>query len=447
MEILNNREIAILIWIAVTIGFLLAKKSGRNSLRGILEAIFHYRMIVVYLLMIPYIVGTIYLLSRIDFWDISQLKNSITWFLTVGFVSLLKINKEDKGNFFRNTVGDVFRFTTVSEFIVHFYTFDLVVEILLIPLVILIFGMKIVAEKKNEYSRIAELINKLLILTGIFLMIYALYKMVSNFTLFATVGTLTDFLCPPVLSFLYLPFIYPLAVYVTYTDEFVGLNKRIRNPSLLRYAKWKAFVCFNINRSDFRRWRSLLHLQRIETKKEVDFTINQIKLLIEGEKNPPIVSADQGWSPYAAKDFLKEVGLKTNYYQPVYGGEWSASSEYLMLDDELFSNKISYYVVGTSDVATQLEIVLDVMSPDRSAEAHVKMLEIANVLSLKVLGYPPPVRLGQAIVGGRDSQVETVNKSIRILKETWPNHKDKGYSLKLIIEACPAYASNLNNYK
>lgn len=446
MDIFNNREIAILLWIAVIVGVLLAKKSGRESLWDLLKATFQYKLVIVYLCMVVYLTSIIYFLFRVEFWDISQLKNTIIWLLTVAFVSLLDINKTDKSNFFRNTVGDVFRFTTVSEFIIHFYTFDLVVEILLIPFVVLIFGMKIVAQKKIEYTRVAASLNKLLILAGIFFIIYAIYKIASNFSSFASVSTLTDFLIPPVLSFLYLPFIYLLAIYVTYTDEFIDLNRRIRNPHLLRYAKWKALVSFNIKRSDFKRWRSLLHQQIIETKKDVDNSLNQIKRLKRIEKNPPVVPFNKGWSPYAAKDFLTEAGLKTRYYQPVYDGEWSASSDYLTLDDELFSNKIAYYVVGTSEVATQLEIVLDVMSPARSVEAHIKMLEIAHVLSLKALGESLPDQIGLAIVGGRDSQVEALGKSISISKDSWPNHIYKGYSLKLIIETCQPHTSKFNNH-
>ncbi|WP_413484720.1 hypothetical protein [Shewanella baltica] len=96
MDILNNREIAVVFWlIVISIFFLSSSKMTkiRNSFKRMLAGLFVRQIISVLSLMVTYMVIIIYWLSELDLWNIEQLKNTVFWCISVGFMSLFQLEK------------------------------------------------------------------------------------------------------------------------------------------------------------------------------------------------------------------------------------------------------------------------------------------------------------------------------------------------------------------
>jgi presenilin-like A22 family membrane protease len=104
----------------------------------------------VFSLMVLYMAFVVYFLSEIDLWNAEQIKNTIFWCVSVGFMSLFKIEsiKTDK-SFFKNSVIDNLKLLAILQFVVGVYTFPIWIEILLVPVLALISAMLAIAENEK----------------------------------------------------------------------------------------------------------------------------------------------------------------------------------------------------------------------------------------------------------------------------------------------------------
>jgi hypothetical protein len=430
----SNRELAILFWLAALVIWALLRASVRSSLVSLLKMIFWSKLTTYFLAVAAYTIGVAYLLWRVDLWDIGQLKNTALWFFTVGAVSLFDITNQKKSNYFRAAIIDVLSFTAILQFIVSVYSFHFLIELLLIPSVVLIGGTMIVAQHDSKHQAVAKLLSNLVALAGLFLIGYTLYKIVSDFRGFANSDTLNDFLIPALLSFLFLPLLYILSIIVTHDDVFTGIGRAIKNSKVRKYARWKALIHFHANKTDLNRWRKMMFLQKIKTKKDVKDSIEFIKSLKRREKNPPPVQSNKGWSPYSAKEFLTKQQIKTGFYQPTYGDEWMACSDYVKVGDDILSNNMMYYVEGNANVATKLTLTLNVHYKEHEGIAIAEFLNAVELLYKNAISQPLPELIEKAIIRGKNVETHINNSKINIEKKNWQEHKAKGYSISTRIE-------------
>lgn len=80
MDILNNREIAVALWLlAISLYIFSSLKMAevRNAFKGVLAALFVRKIMTVLCLMVAYMEIVIYWLSELELWSSEQLKNTI----------------------------------------------------------------------------------------------------------------------------------------------------------------------------------------------------------------------------------------------------------------------------------------------------------------------------------------------------------------------------------
>jgi len=431
MEI-NNRELALLVWSVVLVVLVVIYPRTRKNIGGLLKVAFDPRLSVIYGIMAVYTAAIVYFLDRLELWDSSQLNNTVLWFLTVALVSLKDIVKSEQINYFKKTAIDIFGLTALIQFITGVYTFSFIVELLLVPVAALLGGMIAVAETDPKNSSVKKLLNGILVAAGVFTIGFTIYKTVTDFKTFASKGTLSDFLIPGVLSLMFLPLVYVLSIYAAQETAFIGFSRNLK-PKLLRFAKWHTLVHFAFNKEDLFRWKRFVLFRKIETKNELRSSVKFIKDLKKIEKNPPNISPEAGWSPYKAKDLLIQEGIITTHYQPTFEDDWSASSNYFKIDDNVLANTIAYYIQGNSDAAKTLKLVLDVNDPTKADRAHTKMLDCAEVLYRFAMKEEIPKRLSDALIKGRNKELRVGKIYISVYRNPWHEHRLKGYNLNLIV--------------
>ncbi|OJT49840.1 hypothetical protein BSR04_00525, partial [Serratia plymuthica] len=89
MDILNNREIAITLWLLVISYYTFSSSkmaAARNAFKGVLAALFVKQIMSVLCFMVAYMVIVIYWLSELELWNFEQLKNTVFWCVSVGFM-------------------------------------------------------------------------------------------------------------------------------------------------------------------------------------------------------------------------------------------------------------------------------------------------------------------------------------------------------------------------
>lgn len=232
---------------------------------------------------------------------------------------------------------------------------------------------------------------------------------------------------------IYLPFIFFMMLYITYEKEFLKLQFFISNRWLRIYTKVCALFLLNTRIILLERWIASLAFYKPHTIAEVNESIRQIFKIASVEYDPPEINNSKGWSPYTAKDFLVDLGIKTGYYRFVGDNEWYSNSEMIELDDAIFPNNISFYVMGNEHVAMFLKLILNVNSPETAIIAKNKLLLSSNLLFNKATHLPFPSEMQEVIMKGINYSLEVGNYSVVIEKHDWPTHLHGGYDINFTI--------------
>ncbi|WP_316811287.1 hypothetical protein [Pedobacter heparinus] len=355
-------------------------------------------------------------------WTVSLLKDTILWVIFVGIGTLFKMNTiiKDK-DYFKNAVKDNLKFMAILEFVIGLYNFSIWVELLIVPITAFVAILVGFTEKSNKYEKLYKLFNNILIFFGLALILRACFLAVIHFDEFATTDHLREFLFGPILSVLFLPFIYLMSVYMQYEDAFARVKFVLQSPERFSYARRKAFLKFRFDIDGLKRWANGLHRGKIKSNIDINNDIELIKQRQIIEKNPPIISETEGWSPYSAIKFLSNFGLGAGYYSAGYEDEWKAESSYVKIGDSLLSNKIIFYVRGSERIADNLELVLSVFTPNKTYDYHADLLNISMVLYEKATGQMIPPKIANAILKERNVKIDEGQFSVSVRKSDWGN--------------------------
>lgn len=445
MELFNNREIAILIWSALLIGWALTNESIRHAFAGFVRTAFTKPLVKVYAAMGLYVVIIGYILHALGLWNVSQLKPTIIWAFSIALISALRAHKIiDDPDYFKRAVRDNINLVIVLEFILGVYTFPLLGELVLVPITTFLGAVKVFAEGKEKHRPVAKLLDGLFFLFGLFVLGYAAYKLWVGFSEFATVQTLQDFYTPPLLSILFLPFLFVLSVFLAYERAFLNLKRNTRDASVYRFARGQAMRTFWHRARQLERWAHTTFFNRLNSEQGVRESIADFKALVAEEASPKEVPPDRGWSPQLAKDFMAEYGLKTRYYSKLYDDEWSASSNYLELGDDILSNNIAYYVSGSRSAVRLLKLKLNVNEPDQGDIAVSRFVELAEALLEKALSAGVSINLQEVIGGGENAETEIVGKIVSVSRDDWHGGKTGQYDVTLTVRIPEADSPNVD---
>lgn len=435
LEILNNRELAILFWITVfCIYFFSSAKmvEARKAFRNLLVSFFVKKIISIMILMIIYVLIIVYNLAEIGLWNVEQLKNTIFWSISVATLSLLKLNtiKKDK-SFFKHSILNNLKILAIIQFIIGVYTFPLIVEVILIPVLFLISAMIAIADSDKKHAQVKRLLEYLLSIFGVIVIVYTVYMLLTNFGEITKEKTFYDFMVPVLLTFFYLPFIFIMIIYSTYEDVFSRLRFSIKNKMLRNIAMLYSVIVFNIRLDLLERWSRHIFIETVTSHRELIDSFKHIFKVRKAERIILDVPKEKGWSPYKAKEFLSQEGLVTGHYNKIFD-EWQASS-IMELGKELIPDNIAYYVQGTENIANVLKIKLNINDANRSNFAQNKLLDLSNVLSCASLKIELSDATKNAILNAQVYNELQGNKRVSVEKEVWSDHKFGGYSVKFII--------------
>lgn len=385
-------------------------------------------------LMILYMAVVVYFLSQMDLWNTSQIKNTVFWCASVGFVTLYKIEsiKKDR-SFFKHAVMGNFRLLAVLQFVIGVYTFPIFIELLLMPFLVLVTAMLAIAESDKKYYQVKVLLEYLLFIFGVTLIGYTLYMLMTNFGEFGNEKTAYDFFVPSLLTIFYLPFVFFMLIYSSYEQVFVRLQFSIKNKLHRNLAKIYALILLNVRMSLLDRWSYHVARMNIESHAALVETFRHIFKVRRAEKNPINVPTQLGWSPYQAKEYLSSEGLGTGFYNKMFEDEWSASSSMKEFGDGFIQDNIVYYVEGSEEVAKVLKLKVSVNDAVRTRKSCEKLEAMAEILSLSSLGLPLSEGMKRAISGCNSYSEKAEDKKITLIVECWPNHKFNGFDLKFLI--------------
>ena len=433
MEIFNNREIASGIWIAIAFIATLFKSSLRTSLGHLIRSFFVKQLVILNTLLASYVVLVCFILSQIGLWDFSQLKATVLWAVFSALASLMRsLPSGGKVQPFQQWIADNIKVVVVVEFLVNFYTFPLVVELLLVPAITFLVLLLAVAEIDEKYAAVRSLLQYALAAIGILFVGLAVRNLFSDSSEFIRWSTAQDFMTPPLLSLLFIPFLLGTYWYAAYERIHVRLGVLNSIPEgLRRKAMWRAVAAFRGRIELADRWARDAQHKDIQSDEDVRQSIRRVLELYEREKDPPPVAKEEGWSPYLAANFLINHELKTGDYHQSFD-EWFSASPYREVGDGLLPDNLAYYVEGNELVATTLKLVLHVNNPANEQESQAAFKICGSELLQRSTGLTE--KQATAVLAGGNAETKTEYARVLLRREDFTGGIKDGYSLRLTVE-------------
>lgn len=274
---LDNREIAIFFWIGILFLWAIFNRNVRKSLISVFQAFAQRTVAIASLLMILYIGLIIYISHQLNLWGTSNFGTIILWVFGVAFVMFINISHVSKDNFFRDIVLDNIKFVVILEFVTNIYVFDLWIELLLVPILAFIGAIWGYSSTDPKYKKVNSCLTTVVSLIGLLFIIYALYNILVDFQGFASINNLREFIIPVIFTVAFLPFIYVLALYLSYDLIYMRIRYMIKDKKLARYARIKTVFAFHINLKLLRIWLRKIVLQKFINKEDINRAIKDSK--------------------------------------------------------------------------------------------------------------------------------------------------------------------------
>ena len=181
---LNNREISTLLFISAIFLYILKDKNFRRST---LESVIHILKLVKSKLGILFLIESIaifYILKflyHLNLWNFIQTKDTFIWFIFAGLAAPFNfLNSKNKSSFFKVYIKGLIKLAILMEFLLNFYTFPLLVELIIVPIITFIVCCKTYAETRNDYKNIVKLFEYFQIFIGINMGLYNLMSVLNE---------------------------------------------------------------------------------------------------------------------------------------------------------------------------------------------------------------------------------------------------------------------------
>lgn len=278
VEQLSNRDLAVAFWLAVLAIWFLRDKQNRKSLSSVLKALLNTTIIATLILLAAYITGIVLGLKSIGIWNSSDhLKDTVLWSITVAFVLIVNISNVQKDEqFFKNAIKDSIKLTIVLEFIVGFYPFSLPVEFVLVPILALLGGLLGIASTKQEYLPAKTILQWITAILGVFLLWHSAQKVILDLDTLLRVERLIELALLSVLTILFLPFVYLLALFIVYEQIFLRVTFQNRGSSLGGYTKRRVLQRFGLNLRRLIQWSKANIDLKVSSKDEVQELVRRV---------------------------------------------------------------------------------------------------------------------------------------------------------------------------
>lgn len=247
-EIFNNREIAVSFWVSIAIFAVLFTKAGKQFIKSVIPTVFCKKFVKFYIVFLSFFSLTIYVLYQIGFWNISLLKDTFFWVLFVEVPLFIKAIEQAKDSrFFAKLIKDNLKVILIFEFIINFWTFDLVWEFILVPVSVVFAFLYVLTSRDKQYKAVKNLFDIIIGVFGIYVIFFTIKNIITTPSELINMTTAKVFILPTLLLFLNLPVVYGLALFNVYEQVFIRLKgtyaeQRKMKRRLLLFAK------FNLSR-------------------------------------------------------------------------------------------------------------------------------------------------------------------------------------------------------
>ena len=222
---LNNRELAILFWLAVFVAWAATKFDIRTGFFAAARSFAEPKIVAPLVVMAGWVGLEVWLGSRLGIWTERMVKDTAIWFVTSGVVLLFNFDDASKDpDFFRKKTIAALLPVALLGVLLDIFVLPLIAELLLLP-ILAILGMLAVASKIEErYRPVERVAMRLLGVIALLFIAHAAFELITQWGHLDRTHLLLEVFLPAWLAIGLLPFVYAFALYAAYELAFLRLN-------------------------------------------------------------------------------------------------------------------------------------------------------------------------------------------------------------------------------
>lgn len=235
MSILSTREWATLIWGCIFMLYVLCHREIRKSLWNVIVIFFDKKLRILWEIILLYVLTITMVFCYLPIWENIYIKDIIIWFLFSGLIYCMNaVSSEADETYIKKILKDNLKFTMILEFFMSTFTFNIWIELAIIPVITIITVMNVIAEKKEEYKSVHKLLDSILAIAGFWIFYETIKIGIKEYKQLNIINTLVSFMIPIVYLILIIPLEYILELYSKYEVLFLRMtfkeekDKRIR---------------------------------------------------------------------------------------------------------------------------------------------------------------------------------------------------------------------------
>lgn len=235
MSILLTREWATLIWGCIFMLYVLCHREIRKSLWNVIVIFFDKKLRILWEIILLYVLTITMVFCYLPIWENIYIKDIIIWFLFSGLIYCMNaVSSEADETYIKKILKDNLKFTMILEFFMSTFTFNIWIELAIIPVITIITVMNVIAERKEEYKSVHKLLDSILAIAGFWIFYETIKIGINEYKQLNIINTLVSFMIPIVYLILIIPLEYILELYSKYEVLFLRMtfkeekDKRIR---------------------------------------------------------------------------------------------------------------------------------------------------------------------------------------------------------------------------
>ena len=251
--VLNNRELASLIWLAVAAAWVLSRRDLRSGIAGILKSLANPLLLGPLLGLLGWIALEIWAGGKLGLWNTGLVSNTVVWTVGTALVLYFNVNKAAEDPlFFRKTAKSALAASVFVEFFINLFVFGLLAELILQFVLIFLIMVDAFSSQKPEFQQLKKILDALLVGVGFLFLGYTIVQFYAQWTQLDRQVLFLKLALSVWLTIGVLPFIYVLSLCFVYDGALRGVNRATSDWR----ARWRTrFVLvrdFRLRRNELR---------------------------------------------------------------------------------------------------------------------------------------------------------------------------------------------------
>jgi hypothetical protein len=219
--VLNNREMALLVWSGIVLVWMLSRRSARPAIWNLIKSIFQPLIIGTLLALALWVGGCVWVADQFGVWESRLINETVLWFLATGLVlwlSLPRVAEEDR--FFRNAVQRVVALGLLGEVFINLVVLPIWLELFLVPFITILVALEAFVDGQPEYAQAQKLLGWISALIGLTLFAYVVLALATDPSQIEPAYIARLVALPIWLTLFALPLIFLIGIWFAYQGVF-----------------------------------------------------------------------------------------------------------------------------------------------------------------------------------------------------------------------------------